>query len=200
MGAAAGPIGMGLQVIGTLYGAVSQYQGLRQQAATDRENARLSELEGAQQESDIRREERAVSGDAIAAMGANGLRVGTGSALALLEQNAIERETAVLNARYGAARQALALREQARAKKKAAGDALFTGILSAGAQALTGMSSASASADVSAAAGNVRAAQLPALPGQSMPLPSTASLTGQRPATRAPSRYFPTQTDDWVNW
>jgi hypothetical protein len=114
-------------------------QGYREQAQRYDENARQSLLAGALQETQIRHQERAVSGQAIVAQAENGVAIGSGSALDLLAQNAINREVAVLNTRYSADAQAYAYRTKAADARAAGKQAIIGSVISAGTQALTGM-------------------------------------------------------------
>lgn len=147
----ADPISMGLMVASSIFKGVTEHNALNADAKVDDENARRSVLDGALQGEEIRRQERAVSGEAVAAMGANGVAIGTGSALDLLRQNAVEREYDVLNKRYAAGTQADAYRAQAKQKRKAGTFALFGGLLNAGSAALTQGASSGAAAKVNAA-------------------------------------------------
>lgn len=139
MGAAAPIAAVALAVGGSLYSSFSQAGQLDSQARIERENARLAELQGAYREQDIRRDERLSAGEAIAAMGSNGIQLGTGSALDTLWQSAYERELAVVNARFGAAQEARSHRLQAKQLKKQASATRIGGLFRAGAAALSGM-------------------------------------------------------------
>lgn len=166
---AAAPIALGLQVVSQLAGASAEASALRHNSAVDAENARLAELGGALRGEAIRREERRISGEALARQGESGVQVGTGSALEILRQNAIEREYDVLAARYSAAGEANALRDQASAKRRAAEGALLRGVLGAGAAALTGISDIRNTQALARATSAYRAATVPG--GSAMPIP-----------------------------
>jgi hypothetical protein len=167
--AVAAPVAIGLMAASSLYEGYSQSRELKAGARADDETARRTELAGAFEEDAVRRRERAVSGEAISALAANGVEVGTGSALDLLMQNAVEREYEVLARRYSAGSEADSLRAQARGKRKAAKGALFGGVLRAGAQALSGYGGMQNAAAVAGASGRMRAAQMG---GQKLPMPS----------------------------
>lgn len=171
---AGGPIGIGLMAASSIMGAVGEHGQLKAGARVDGENARLAELGGAFEEEGIRRRERALSGDAVAALAGSGAQVGTGSALDLLFQNSVEREYEVLSRRYEAGSEAAGLRQQAAQKRKAAKGALFGGLLRAGAQAVTGISEMKDSARLSAAA--KRSRTLPG--GQTLPMPANVKAGG----------------------
>lgn len=162
------PLALGLQFAGNVYGAVNQSDALRAQANTDEANAQLAEADGARQTEDLRRKARATQGEAMAALGMNGTAIGTGSALDVITQNAIDAEWDVLNARYAAGRQAAALRQQAAGKRSEAQAALFGGLIGAGAQALGGYASFRQSGRIAAANA---AARMPRAPGTTMPIP-----------------------------
>lgn len=138
----ADPVSMGastaLQMVGTVMGAVDQASQLRRSARADRENARRTELQGEIDVLQTRRDERGISGDAIAAMASSGFGLGTGSAADLIRQNAIEREVEIGNIRYAANQEATGLRQQAADKKRAARSAIIGGVLQAGAQGAQG--------------------------------------------------------------
>jgi hypothetical protein len=123
-----------LQAVGTIMGAVDEASALRRSARADRENARRTELQGEIDVLQTIREERALSGDAIAAMASSGFALGTGSAADLIRQNAIEREMDVLNIRYAASQEAASLRAQAKDKKRAARSTIIGGVLQAASQ------------------------------------------------------------------
>lgn len=162
---------LALQAAGTIYGATSEAKTLRENARIDESNAHLAEIDGARQGEAIVRAERATSAEAMAAMGMNGIAIGTGSAMDLITQNAIEREMDLLNARYAAGQEANNLRTQAGQKRGAAKGALIAGTIRAGAQVLGGVKDASNSA-------RLRSAQtrVPTPPGRSMPVPGAGRI------------------------
>ncbi len=165
---------IGLQVAGSIFGAASEADTLRQNARIDEQNAQLAMIDGARQGENIIRAERATSAEAMAAMGMNGIAVGTGSALDLLTQNAVEREMDLLNARYAAGQEANNLRLQAKQKRKAAKGAIIGGLIRAGAQALGGASDANSNARLSAA-------RTPG--GRTMPVPGSRAIPSGRIGT-----------------
>lgn len=165
----AAPLAIGLQLAGGIYGAVNQSDALNAQARTDEANARLAEADGARQTEDLRRKARATQGEAMAALGMNGTAIGTGSALDVITQNAIDAEWDVLNARYAASRQADALRQEAAGKRSEAKAALWGGLIGAGAQALGGYASFQQSGRIAKAGA---AGRMPRAPGTTMPVPT----------------------------
>ncbi|HEX5213318.1 MAG TPA: hypothetical protein VFW22_16455 [Pseudolabrys sp.] len=134
-----GPLSYGLQAGLQIGQGLIENQGYREQAARYEENARQSLLAGALQETQIRHQERAVSGQAIVAQAENGVAIGSGSALDLLAQNAVNREVAVLNTRYSADAQAYGYRTKAADARSAGQRAIIGSVISAGTQVLTGM-------------------------------------------------------------
>lgn len=137
MPAGADPVSMAIQAAISLAQGLATDAAYRRQATRYDENARLSLLQGALDETAIRRQERAVSGEAIVAQADAGVAIGSGSALDLLQQSAVNREMAVLNARYGAANQAYGYRVKA-ADARVAGKLAITGSLNGiGTQILT---------------------------------------------------------------
>lgn len=134
-----GPLSMGLQAGLQIGQGIVQDMGYHEQAQRYDESARQSLLQGALQESEIRRQERAVSGEAIVAEAGNGVAIGSGSALDLLQQNAVNREMAVLNARYGAGVEAYGYRLKAADARSAGTRALIGSVIGAGTSVLTGM-------------------------------------------------------------
>lgn len=177
---------IGLTVGSTIYGATEEAKGLRAGARADEANARTSLIEGVAEADAIRRAERATSGEALAALGMNGLRVDVGSPVDLLAQNAVEREYDLLNTRYRAESEARAYRDSAKAKRGAARGAIVGGVLRAGAQALTGASSMS---DSQRLQGAYRSSSMPVMPGMRMPVPSRTFGQG------APMVFGPSVTD-----
>ena len=161
----ADPVSMGaataLQMVGTVMGAADQASQLRRSARADRENARRTELQGEIDVLQTIRDERAVSGDAIAAMASSGFALGTGSAADLIRQNGLERETEILNIRYAANQDATGLRQQAADKKRAARSAIIGGVLQAGSQAAQGYSGITNQGRIDAQTERERQSRLP---------------------------------------
>jgi hypothetical protein len=111
----AGAAFMAVQVVGSVLGGFMEGDALDRQAGVHDENARLALLSGEEQAALSYRDERQVSGEAMAAIGQSGVAVGTGSAAELIHQNAISREVEIANIRNRA-------RGEARNHKIAAGD------------------------------------------------------------------------------
>jgi hypothetical protein len=142
-------------------------------AAISEENARLAALEGAHEESAIRRTERALSGEVIAAMGGSGVQLGTGSALELLRENAYNSEYDALAARWNAASQARGHRLDAARSRAGAKDARRAGYLRAGTAILSGASQYNSTTRLARASGAERAARAPqTASGLAMPVPA----------------------------
>lgn len=176
----ADPVSMGaataLQMVGTVMGAVDQASALKRQARADRENARRTELQGEIDVLQTRRDERAISGDAISSMASSGFALGTGSAADLIRQNGLERESEILNIRYAANQDATGLRQQAADKKRAARSAIIGGILQAGSQAAQGYAGITGQQRLDTQAGKERTSRLPRT---STGLPTAARYNNQ---------------------
>lgn len=161
----ADPVSMGaataLQMVGTVMGAVDQASALKRQARADRENARRTELQGEIDVLQTRRDERAITGDAISAMASSGFALGTGSAADLIRQNGLERESEILNIRYAANQEATGLRSQAADKKRAARSAIIGGVLNAAAQGAQGYAGITNQGRIDAQADRERQSRLP---------------------------------------
>lgn len=93
------------------------------------ENARLALLDGELQAAQSYRDERQVSGEAIAAMASSGAVVGTGTAADIIRQNAIEAEIEVGNLRYRARAESRDLRQQALDLRRSAKAARVNGVM-----------------------------------------------------------------------
>lgn len=163
-------IPMGLQMASAMFGAVSESNGLRGQADADMENARLSSLQGAINEANLRRRGRAVQGEAIAANAGNGVGADSGSVQDQIFQNSLDMEYAALDARYSAANEARGYKMKAAQERQAARAALFGGVLRAGAAAVTGISSKRNQQREDAANNDYYNAYFPG--GQQLPMPS----------------------------
>lgn len=120
MSAAAGAAG--LQIASALLGGFEENATARRDARTLDENARLTRLAGEEQIAATIREERQVSGAAIAAMAGGSAAIGTGTAADIIMQNAVEREVEIGNLRAQAEGEARNY-EQAAADRRAAGRA-----------------------------------------------------------------------------
>jgi hypothetical protein len=162
----AGPF---MQAFASVFQGMASANSLRGAADMDRENARLSTLEGALNTADIRRRGRAVQGEAIAALAEGGSEVSGGSAADLIYQNSVEIEFAAANAKYAAANEARAYEFKARQERQQASAALIGGILGAGAAAVNGISNQRTAAQGAAANAARENAYFPG--GQRLPMP-----------------------------
>lgn len=156
--AVAAPVALGLMAAGQLYSGFSQADQLGDNAAILKENARRTELTGALDEAQVARDARAASGEAIAQQGAAGIELGTGSALEMLRQNAINAEFDKLTIRNRAAGEAAGMRSQAKQLKKQATATMIGSVISAGSSVLMGASMLGPGAGAGAAAGGSAAA------------------------------------------
>lgn len=132
--------GTAMQAFGAVKGGNDQAKAANYEAGIDDENAHLALLDGAHDEASIRRQERAASGEMIAAQGASGVQIGTGSALEALRENAYTAEYDALSARYTAATKAHGYSLDAQRQRAAARQAKTGGLLRAGAALLQGVS------------------------------------------------------------
>lgn len=174
MSAAVPYASIGLQAATSVFEGFSQSSALKASAAVDNENARLSELQGAYNQEDIRRRGRAVQGEAIAAGADSGN--GVANLQDLLFQNNLEIEYAAQSARYSAATEARGYRASAAQKKQAAHAAVIGGFLRAGAAAVTGAEKAIDTNKINAARAERQAAYFPG--AQRLPMPTGGAYPG----------------------
>lgn len=158
----------GLSVVGTVMGGIQEKKAARAEARGLDENARLAELQGEQEAATTAREERRISGEAIAAMAGSGAMLGTGSALDIIRQNAIEREVEIGNIRAEAGRQAADYRFQARQSRKAGKAALINAGFSVVSQVAGAAFGGQTGSMLSAQAGRERASRLPRMGTRTM--------------------------------
>lgn len=162
-------LSVGLQAGTAMFDAVAQSNSLRGAAAMDADNAQQADLQGALNITDIHRRGRAVQGEAIAALAGDGMGVESGSSKDLIYQNALEIEYSALNARYSAASEARGYRFKATQEKQAARNAIYGGILRAGAAAIGGIQKADDQRRDDASYGRLNNAYYPG--GQRLPVP-----------------------------
>jgi hypothetical protein len=172
-----GGLSTAMQAFGSVSAGNAQAASLNADAAASDDNAQLAEIDGAQAGEAIRREARQVEGEAVARMGANGISLGTGSALEALRESAYRAEYDVLVARYDAATQARAYRVDAANKRAAARGAKRAGYIGAAASIISGATSAYAGARAAAAGAAVRDARRP-VSGMAMPIPAVIGAGG----------------------
>jgi hypothetical protein len=158
----------GFQAATAMFEGVSQSNADRSAAAFDDQNAQQAELQGALNQTDIRRRGRAVQGEAIAAL-AEGEGMASGSARDAIFQNALDIEYAALNARFTAGNQARSYRARAGQERSAARSAVIGGVLRAGAAAVSGVQDARNQSREDAAYEARYNAYFPG--GQQLPLP-----------------------------
>jgi len=138
----ADPVSIGLmavKAVGGVFQGITQQNAYNAAAKVDDQNANNALTGGAFDQLDIEHKLRATQGEALAATAANGVAVGTGSALDLLRQNAVNAQMDILSRKYEATMTAKSYSDKAAGERKAAKGALFGGILNAGASILTGM-------------------------------------------------------------
>lgn len=171
-----GALGLGLTVGSQIAGGFAENSQARGEAAVLDENARRAEMDAALKGEAIRRSGRATQGEAIAALAANGVGLGTGSALDLLRQSAIEEEYDWLNTQYQGASEAASLRTTATQRRAGGKNAIIGGFLRAGAAALTGMDDLKNRGRASGDAAAERAARRPG--GMTLPVPAQITSRG----------------------
>lgn len=168
----------GVEAAGMLLGGLLERSSARAQARVLEENARLSLLEGEEAIAQTLRQERQVSGAAVAAMAGSGARVGTGTAADIIRQNGLEREIEIGNIRAQAQGQA---RNQIQAAEdlKASGDhALFGALAQAGTHMLSYKAQVESRATLDAQVAKERAARLEALRVKRAPTANPAAANG----------------------
>lgn len=144
--------GAGLKAAGALQAGRAGYKSGMYNAAVSERNAQTTAADTAAEEMRIRREARLIAGEAIAGQGMSGLQLGTGSALEVLRESAINAELDVLTTRRKGASAAAAMRQDAvmsRMGAKQARTAGFIGAASAligGASSISGMKTEAANA------------------------------------------------------
>lgn len=151
----------GLQMFSQVLGGFEERAQYRHEARALEENARLRLLAGEQQAAQSYREERQVSGAALAAMGESGFTVGTGTAADLLMQNALEREIEIAAIRAQAQGEAVNDLNAARDKRYAGRLAVLNGLLAAGGTAMSHMAGRDAQKKLDEAIERDRQSRLP---------------------------------------
>ncbi len=108
-------------------------------ARVAKQNARIAEADGAAEQAAIRREARAAMGSAIAQQGASGIQLGTGSALDVLNESALNAELNAMAARRVATIRGQGLRAEAKMHRRSATQALIGGAIGAGSEIYSGI-------------------------------------------------------------
>ncbi len=126
------------QAGGALLKGASGFQAGKANARMLRAEAQSNIVAGVAEEADIRAQARRTAGEAVAAMGANGVQLGTGSAIDLLREVELESGLDQLRVRRAAANRAASLRAQASQAKRQGIFDLVGGVMEAGAAAFSG--------------------------------------------------------------
>jgi hypothetical protein len=134
-----GPEMMAAQMAMQFMQGLQERSSLRGQADAIDENARIEETQGGYDAVQALRESRMQEGADISAAAASGTGL-TGSVADVLFQSAVERQMEAMGIRAEAGMRARSLRAEATAKRKAGDQALFGGVLRAGASAIGGVS------------------------------------------------------------
>ena len=129
-----------MQASAQIIGGIEANRAAKGQARVDTENARLSILDGEQEALQTRRDERMQTGALIAAMGGDGVQLGSGSAADVIAESAYQRELEILNLRSKATAQANNLYQSATDKRAAGKSALTSAMFGAASTALKGVS------------------------------------------------------------
>lgn len=140
MGAALPVAMIATQVVGGVAKGIGRRKELRAGAAADEANAQLALLEGEEESLAVMRDERAQSGDAMAALAGSGLLVGEGSARDVLADSAFQRELDIMMLRKRAYGQFQNDRQAARDKRRAGRNAVIGSVFGAVSTALQGAS------------------------------------------------------------
>ncbi|MGN6124817.1 MAG: hypothetical protein ACTHOJ_17875 [Sphingomonas oligoaromativorans] len=114
---------------------VGGYESGRYNKQADYAAATDAEQQGADQEAQIRANARGIIGQQIAAQGASGFQMGTGSALEALTQSQVNATTDALTARRNAAERARTYRMQGDVAMAQGRNALVQGLIGGGASA-----------------------------------------------------------------
>ena len=149
-----------ITVAAALAGGISDNAAARREARSLDESGRQSILAGEQEISATLHEERQVSGDAIAALSGSGVAVGTGSALDIIQQNAIQREVEVGNIRARARAESRNYRQAASDRRYAGKQALIGSIFQAAGAAASAGIDAGTQGKLDAQSGKERASRL----------------------------------------
>ncbi|ARS27612.1 hypothetical protein [Sphingomonas sp. KC8] len=163
---------MALQAAGPIMQGQADYKAGMANARAADANAQQAEVSGVMEEAEIRRRSRMAQGDAISEMGAGGIQLGTGTALEVLRESAINAEFDVLASRYTSSSQARAYRADASASRSAAKSARIGGFLRAGAAVLSGSSAMGNASKLAGASAASRGSSL------QMPLPVGSTSAG----------------------
>jgi hypothetical protein len=143
-----------MQAAGSIISGISSYETGKYNRDVSNTMATEAERTGADQETRIRENARAVLGQQVAAQGADGFQMGTGSALDALAQTQVNAALDALTARREATTRARGLRIQGAQAYAAGKNALFQGLLGAASGAAKGSSDwASASAGMTGGMG-----------------------------------------------
>ena len=140
-GGTAGAVGAGGSILGPIMQGVAGYRAGKYNAKVDENSAVAAQQQGAADEEKVASDARYAAGEAIAAQGASGLQIGTGTALDVLRENAINAGLDQLRIRTHAESARRGYVAKAAQDRAAGRDALVAGFLTAaenGAKAFAG--------------------------------------------------------------
>jgi hypothetical protein len=139
--AALAPIGIGLMAGGQVLGGIAGLQSANANARAAEAEGDMLLRDGVATAERVRNQARMVQGEAVAAQGASGFQLGTGSAIDVLLENAINAEVDIMTARTRGENARAAKRTEAANMRAAGRMALVQGLI--GAAASVGMGAAS---------------------------------------------------------
>lgn len=165
----AGAAFAGIQIAGAVLGGLQANSAARAEARGLDESGRLELLAGEQEAATTLREERQVSGEAIAAMAGGSTMVGTGTALDIIRQNAIEREVEIGNIRAQARARDRDYRQAAIDRRHQGRQALIGSLFDAAGKAASYAIDRGTQGKVDAQAARERESRLPTSSNRIMP-------------------------------
>ena len=125
----AGGASAGMGALATIAGGFAGYRAARANAAYADANAQSALVDGAMASTASDNQYRAAIGNQVAAQGASGFQMGTGSALDALNQSRINEAAAAMNINRQAGLRAQIYHAQASMDRQSATQALLSGIL-----------------------------------------------------------------------
>ncbi|PTR07865.1 MULTISPECIES: hypothetical protein [Novosphingobium] len=131
MGSSMGPIGMGVQALGSFAQGYAGYRAGMFNARVAQANAQGALVDGATASAASDAKYRAAIGEQLAAQGAGGFQMGTGSNLDAVLASRVNQTYAAMSIQRQAAARAVGFNNQAEMSRYSARQALFQGISNA---------------------------------------------------------------------